>query len=59
MKTPEEWEFLSYLDYVGLRQGTLPKVDDVLERAGSVEAYRGFVEAAGVVEPELQRLMLD
>ena len=41
---PEAWAFSSYRDYVGLRQGTLPRPDDVLALFPSREAYRTFVE---------------
>lgn len=30
VRSPEEWEFSSYRDYVGLRNGTLPSVEIVL-----------------------------
>ena len=41
---PEEWEFSSYQEYVGLREGTLPKLEIVLSHFQSREAYRHFVE---------------
>lgn len=59
VQCPEHWEFSSYLEYVGLRQGTLPTVDGLLGRVGSAQAYRGFVEATEVLSLEMQRLMLD
>ena len=59
VRRPEDWEFLSYLEYVGLRQERLPKVDAVLGQVDSVDEYRNFVEGGMVIEPELQRLMLD
>jgi putative transposase len=43
--TPEAWAFSSYRDYIGLRQGTLPRPDDVLSLFPSRQAYREFVEA--------------
>ena len=53
MQRPEEWEFSSYCDYVGLRRGTLPQMGCVLKQVGSAEAYRRFVEApdVGAFEP--------
>jgi putative transposase len=42
---PEEWEFSSYPEYIGLREGTLPKPEVVLSRFPSREAYREFVES--------------
>ena len=60
VKCPEEWEFSSYLDYVGLRQGTLPRMGDLLKQAGSANAYQRFVGVGQILEaPGLQRLMLD
>ena len=41
---PEAWAFSSYRDYIGLRQGTLPRPDEVLALFPSREAYRAFVE---------------
>jgi len=43
VKYPEDWEFSSYQEYVGLRQGTLPSPDIVLSQFASAEAYRNFV----------------
>ena len=45
VQRPEEWEFSSYCDYVGLRRGTLPQMGCVLKQVGSAEGYRRFVEA--------------
>lgn len=42
--TPTSWTFSSYQDYIGLREGTLPRPDDVLALFPSREAYREFVE---------------
>jgi len=52
-RAPEDWEFSSYRDYIGLRKGTLPQTDMVLGLLGSTgtpgaaerAAYRQFVEA--------------
>jgi len=44
MKRPEDWEFSSYPEYVGLRKGTLPKPNVVLLQFPSSDAYRRFVE---------------
>ena len=44
VERPEDWEFSSYREYVGLRGGTLPTPESVLEQFGTVEAYRAFVE---------------
>ena len=53
VKRPEDWEFLSYCDYVDVRQGMLPQMDYMLKQVGSVEAYRQFVEShdANAFEP--------
>jgi REP element-mobilizing transposase RayT len=40
----EGWEFSSYREYVGFRDGTLPKPEVVLSQFPSSEAYRAFVE---------------
>jgi putative transposase len=42
---PEEWEFSSYQEYAGLRNGTLPSPGIVLGHFGSAEEYGEFVES--------------
>jgi len=42
---PQDWEFSSYRDYVGMRQGKLPSPEGVLSQFGSREAYQAFVES--------------
>ena len=44
VKRPEDWEFSSYVDYVGLRQGTLPTMENLLAQVGSAYAYQQFVD---------------
>jgi REP element-mobilizing transposase RayT len=39
----ENWEFSSYRDYIGLREGKLPRPQSVLSQFQSPEAYQGFV----------------
>ncbi|MDX2214026.1 MAG: transposase [Oculatellaceae cyanobacterium bins.114] len=43
VKSPEEWEFSSYLEYAGLRNGTLPQTKTVRELLGSEAAYQLFL----------------
>ena len=43
VEKPEDWEFSSFQDYIGLRQGTLPYPDIVLSQFPSREAYAEFV----------------
>jgi hypothetical protein len=45
VQRPEDWEFSSYREYIGMRDGTLPKPEIVLSQFASAEAYREFVEA--------------
>lgn len=49
---PEEWEFSSYPEYLGLRDGTLPAPDIVLAQFPSREAYQAFVEGYTPEEQE-------
>ncbi|MBL7199200.1 MAG: transposase [Anaerolineae bacterium] len=42
---PEDWEFSSYRDYVGLRQGTLPTPDAVLSQFTDRSEYERFVRS--------------
>ena len=41
-----EWRYSSYLDYVGLRQGSLPRPDIVLSQFPSRAAYQRYVEGS-------------
>ena len=43
VQRPEDWEFSSYREYVGLRGGTLPAPEIVLSQFSSQVAYRQFV----------------
>jgi len=45
VKRAEDWEPSSYREYVGLRDGTLPKTEIVLSQFPSLGAYREFVES--------------
>jgi REP element-mobilizing transposase RayT len=45
VKQPQDWEFSSYRDYIGLRQGTLPRPEIVLSQFPDQGAYRAFVES--------------
>ena len=42
---PEDWEFSSYREYVGSRDGTLPATDPVLAQFREPAQYREFVES--------------
>ncbi len=46
VKHPADWEFSSYRDVVGLRQGTLARPDIFLTQFSSIAGYQAFVEAA-------------
>ncbi|WP_204140234.1 transposase [Halomicronema sp. CCY15110] len=56
---PAEWEFSSYLDYAELRSGTLPQREPVLTQAGTVAAYRQFVEQDSPPDSSIQYLLFD
>ena len=49
VKQPEDWEFSSYRDYIGLRQGTLPTPGIVLSQFPERSAYQEFVESYQVI----------
>lgn len=49
----EDWEFSSYQEYIGLRNGTLPKPEVVLGQFPSRAAYREFVEGYAPPEREM------
>jgi putative transposase len=45
VQCPEDWEFSSYREYVGRRDGTLPRPEIVLAQFRSADDYREFVES--------------
>ncbi|MCL5994820.1 MAG: transposase [Chloroflexi bacterium] len=55
----ENWEFSSYRDYLGMRNGTLPKPDPVLAQFPSPDAYRQFVEDYAADEDAIGHLKLE
>ena len=57
--SPEEWEFSSYPEYVGLRDGSLPSPDIVLAQFPSREAYQGFVEDYAAEQEQIASLLSD
>jgi REP element-mobilizing transposase RayT len=59
VRSPQEWEFSSYLEYANLRRGTLPRLEPIREQLGVGEVYRSFMEAAIDPQPNLQHLMFD
>ena len=48
---PGAWPFSSYLEYVGLRNGTLPQPHVVLNRFQTRAQYQAFVESTGQSYP--------
>lgn len=40
VRLPEEWEYSNYLEWMGLRNGTLVKREFILEHFGSPEEYK-------------------
>ena len=53
VEPPEDCEFSSYRECIGLRDGTLPKSEIVLSQFPSPEAYREFVESCTPHEREI------
>ena len=41
---PQDWPYSSYLDYAGLRDGSLPKTSVILDQFESVSVYCDYVE---------------
>lgn len=48
VKKPVDWEFSSFRDYIGLRNGNIPKRDLILGIIGNVKKYQDFVEGEAV-----------
>lgn len=57
---PADWEFSSYREFAGLRDGSLPEPRAVLQVFESRDAYRSFVErGTSTVPRDVQRLLID
>ena len=44
VRSPVDWPYSSYPDYVGLRNGTLAAKQIILQEFSSIDDYRSFVE---------------
>ena len=40
----EDWEFSSYIDYIGSRNGTLPEKEIILPEFIDLKDFRNFME---------------
>ena len=56
---PEDWVYSSYRDYIGLRLGTLPKMDLILDAFQSASDYAAFVNDVNVKDDSIKELMLE
>lgn len=54
---PADWHFSSYRDYIGLRQGKLPKPEIILSQFISTAEYAAYVEA-GDNDPAILNLSI-
>jgi len=60
VKSASEWEFSSFSEYAGIRNGSLPSMDLVRSMIGSDEDYRAFLSGCSLSSiPQLRALMLD
>lgn len=60
VEQPGDWEFSSYLEYAGLRGGTLPKLTLIKDQIRDDRAYQLFLADHHLPNsPTLRRLMLD
>lgn len=59
-KRPEDWEFSSYREYIGLRNGTLPEPEIVLSQFPTRSAYQEFITSYSKGdETRIAHLLLD
>ena len=60
VKTMQEWEFSSFHEYAGIRNGTLPNVELVRSHFTSAKEYQSFfMEESLPLIPQVRALMLD
>jgi REP element-mobilizing transposase RayT len=55
--SPSEWVFSSYRDYIGLRNGSLPKPGIVLAQFASMADYRAYVEDSAESYKAIEHLL--
>ena len=56
---PADWVFSSYREYIGLRDGTLPKPDVIISHFSSADDYAAYVEEGTCDYSIISDLMLD
>ncbi|MBE9007094.1 transposase [Fortiea sp. LEGE XX443] len=60
VQQPEEWEFSSYLEYTGLRAGTLPKMDYIKTQIEGDSSYQQFLVDCNLPNSiSFKKLLLD
>ncbi|MBD2162931.1 transposase [Calothrix membranacea FACHB-236] len=60
VQTPEEWEFSSYLEYAGLRTGTIPRTAYIKTQVEQEPAYQQFLADHNLPNNSgFKRLLLD
>ncbi|MBN1992412.1 MAG: transposase [Anaerolineae bacterium] len=57
--SPAKWVFSSYQDYIGLRNGKLPKPNIILAQFASVADYRAYVEDQDEDDKIIEHLLFD
>ncbi len=58
VEKPEDWKYSSYRDYIGLRDGSIPKINIVMSEFLNPHDYRDYVETVQVDE-KIDDLFLD
>ncbi|MBU7582347.1 MAG: transposase [Nostoc sp. TH1S01] len=60
VQQPEEWEFSSYLEYTGLRAGTLPRPDYIRMQFDDESSYQQFLVDCNLPHSiDFKKLLLD
>jgi REP element-mobilizing transposase RayT len=59
VRSPADWSYSSYRDYIGQRQGGFPCPDVVLAEFASREGYRELVESGKDVSESVGHLLFD
>ena len=60
VKQPEEWEFSSYLEYAGLRKGTIPKIEYIKMQIEEESVYQQILADHNLPHSsDFKKLLLD
>jgi len=59
VKRPEDWEFSSYLNYIGQKNDSIVRLEYVMELISNTKEYREFVESESESTFDIKKFIFD